>query len=65
MSSTSAFSKERIERAARIYNSLQDAGRALGIAPGSFARLCKRHNVENPTQRRRRKQREHNTRRDD
>ncbi len=46
--------KERIERAARIYASNQDAGLALGIAPGSFGRLCRRYGVETPKARRQR-----------
>jgi hypothetical protein len=46
--------KERIERAARIYACNHDAGLALGIAPGSFGRLCRRYDVETPQARRRR-----------
>lgn len=52
------FSREEIERAARIYASNQDAGRALGIAPGSFGRLCRRYKIETPQARRRRFQQE-------
>jgi hypothetical protein len=37
-----------IERAARLYHSNQDAGRALGIAAGSFSRLCRRHGIQTP-----------------
>ena len=48
------FDKDRIERAARIYASNQDAGLALGIAPGSFGRLCRRFGIETPQTRRRR-----------
>lgn len=44
--------RERIERAARIYGSNRDAGMALGIAPGSFGRLCRRYNIETPQARR-------------
>ena len=47
------FNRERIERAARIYSSNRDAGVALGIAPGSFGRLCRRYGVETPQARRR------------
>jgi hypothetical protein len=50
--------KERIIRAARIYASNHDAGIALGIAPGSFSRLCRRHGIETPTARRIRKEQE-------
>ena len=47
--------KGRIERAARIYASNQDAGLALGIAPGSFGRLCRRYGIETPQARKRRR----------
>ena len=47
------FDKDRIERAARIYASNQDAGLALGIAPGSFGRLCRRFGIKTPQARRR------------
>ena len=46
---------ERIERAARIYASNQEASRALGIAPGSFSRLCRLYNIETPYARKRRR----------
>ena len=45
--------KERIERAARIYASNRDAGLALGIAPGSFGRLCRRFGIPTPQSRKR------------
>ena len=48
------FDKDRIERAARIYSSNKDAGLALGIAPGSFGRLCRRYGIQTPQARRRR-----------
>ena len=47
--------RDRIERAARIYASNQDAGLALGIAPGSFGRLCRHYGVETPQTRKRRR----------
>ena len=47
--------RERVERAARIYASNRDAGLALGIAPGSFGRLCRRFGIETPQVRRKRK----------
>ncbi len=50
----STMDKERIERAARIYASNHDAGLALGIASGSFGRLCRRYGIETPQARRRR-----------
>jgi hypothetical protein len=51
----SSIEKERIERAARIYASNHAAGLALGIAPGSFGRLCRRYGIETPQARRRRR----------
>ncbi len=45
--------KERIERAARMYASNRDAGLALGIAPGSFGRLCRRFGIPTPQSRKR------------
>ena len=50
--------KVRIERAARIYASNHDAGLALGIAPGSFGRLCRRYDIETPQARKRRRRSE-------
>ena len=55
--------RERIERAARIYSSNRDAGQALGIAPGSFGRLCRRYGLETPQARRLREHREQQERR--
>ena len=49
------FDRERVERAARIYASNRDAGLALGIAPGSFGRRCRRFDIETPQVRRKRK----------
>ena len=48
------FDRDRIERAARIYASNRDAGLALGIAPSSFGRLCRRFGIETPQARRQR-----------
>ena len=47
------YDRDRIERAARMYASNRDAGMALGIAPGSFGRLCRRYGIETPQTRRR------------
>ena len=47
------IARERIERAARIYASNADAGLALGIAPGSFGRLCRHYGIDTPKIRRR------------
>ena len=62
---------ERIKRAARIYASNQEASRrdlpadALGIAPGSFSRLCRLYNIETPYARKRRRREEFCRQRDD
>ncbi|MFP6590777.1 MAG: hypothetical protein VCE12_09675 [Candidatus Latescibacterota bacterium] len=44
---------EWIERAARVYNSNADACRALGIARGTFGRLCRQYGIETPFARQR------------
>lgn len=48
---------EWIERAARVYASNQDACRALGIAGGTFGRLCRENGIETPFARQRRQRR--------
>jgi len=53
-----SIEKDRIERAARIYASNDAAGSALGIAPGSFGRLCRRYGIETPQVRKRRRRNE-------
>jgi hypothetical protein len=53
-----AMQRDRVERAARVYASNADAGVALGIAPGSFGRLCRRYGIETPQARRRRRAQE-------
>ena len=50
--------RDRVERAARIYASNKEASHALGIAAGSFGRLCLRYGIETPHARRRRKRQE-------
>lgn len=47
--------KDWIERAARVYNSNADASRALGIAGGTFGRLCRQYGIETPFARQRRR----------
>ena len=42
------MTRERVERAARIYKSNAEAAQALGITSGSFGRLCRRHGIETP-----------------
>ena len=49
---SSKTDRSRIERVARMYNSNKEASAALGIASGSFSRLCKRFEIETPYARR-------------
>lgn len=49
--------RELVERAARVYASNQEASQALGIAMGSFGRLCRQYGIESPYARRRRRRR--------
>ena len=53
-----SIEKDRIERAVRIYASDDAAGSALGIAPGSFGRLCHRYGIETPQARKSRRRNE-------
>lgn len=39
---------QSVVRVARIYANNKAAGAALGITPGSFARLCRRYGIETP-----------------
>ena len=41
--------QETVERAARVYPSNKEAAAALGIAAGSFGRLCRRHSIDPPS----------------
>ena len=47
---------ERIERAARIYSTAKEAASAMGISVAHFRRLCNRHDIPTPRQRRREQQ---------
>lgn len=49
---------DRIARAARIYATNQEASQALGIAPGSFSRLCRNYGIETPHARKTRRRQE-------
>jgi hypothetical protein len=51
----SGIPKEQIERAARVYKTNLDAGRALEISVHHFSRLCRRYGIETPYARRRRR----------
>ena len=44
--------RSRVEKAARMYNSCQHAEEALGLASGSFGRLCRRYGIPSPGNRR-------------
>lgn len=46
--------QSRVARAARLYVSNKEAGQALGIAAGSFGRLCRQYGIQTPQARRRR-----------
>lgn len=47
--------RDQVERVARIYKTNEDASRALGIEMRSFGRLCRRHGIETPWARKRRR----------
>lgn len=49
---------EFLERASRTYNTSKDAARALGISPVHYSRLCRKHAIETPYQRKRRLRKE-------
>ena len=53
-----AIPRDLIERAARVYKSNSEASKALGIASGSFARLCRKYGIETPYARQERARRE-------
>lgn len=46
------ISKERIQRAARMYSSNIAASQALGITPETFGRLCRHYDIRTPIERR-------------
>lgn len=48
------FTKEQVERVARMYHRVDDASRAMGITPRSFSRLCRKFEVDTPWKRKRR-----------
>ena len=56
--------RDRIERAARVYRSNTDAARAMGIAHQTFVRLCREYGVETPGGRKSRLRREMKERND-
>ena len=46
--------RERLERACRMYRSNTEAAHALGVYDGSFSRACRREGIETPAERKRR-----------
>ena len=46
-------SKERLERACRLYSTNREAALALGVHSGSLGRMCRRHSIATPAARRR------------
>lgn len=51
MNSMESISLKRLERICRMYKSNSDAARALGVAPGSITKMCKRLGIETPSSR--------------
>ncbi|NKB70821.1 MAG: hypothetical protein GKR89_27435 [Candidatus Latescibacteria bacterium] len=49
------ISRQRVERVARLYPNNQEASRALGIAAGSFGRICRQYGIETPHARKHRR----------
>ena len=47
--------RDRVERVARVYATNAEAAQALGVEPRSFSRMCRRHGIETPYARRRRR----------
>jgi len=47
------ITKDAVERVARMYKSNKEASQAIGIHPGSFARLCRKHRILTPWMRQR------------
>jgi hypothetical protein len=50
----SIITKDQLERIARLYKTNKDAGSAIGMHPGAFARLCRQHGILTPYVRQRR-----------
>jgi hypothetical protein len=55
------FTKEQVERVARMYHSVNDASRAMGITPRSFSRLCRKYEIDTPWKRKQRRKAEAKT----
>jgi len=49
------ISRDQVERVARMYKTNEGASQALGIEMRSFGRLCRRHGIETPWARKRRR----------
>lgn len=50
--------REAVDRVARMYHTCQEAAQALGITTRAFSRLCRRHGIESPYTRHRRRKTE-------
>lgn len=50
--------RAEIARVARIYRTIKDASRALGIGEVTFKELCYQHGIETPYDREKRKHKE-------
>ena len=48
-----AMTRDRVERAARVYNTNIAASKALGINPDWFGHLCRKWGIETPHARKR------------
>ena len=52
MSNGTNYTREQIERAARMYPSAQAAAEGLGLSQGNaFSRICKRMGIKTPGER--------------
>ena len=44
----SVVTKEQLEHVALVYKTNKEAGAAIGMHPGAFARLCRQHGILTP-----------------
>jgi len=58
MSKSQKPTRSEIERVARVYRTIKDASRALGIGEVTLKKLCHKHGVETPYDRERRRHKE-------
>ena len=64
MSVPPAYTAEQVKRAARVYATNEDAGRAIGMTGSAFGRACRRLEIESPYHRKVRERGEMQTRRE-